>query len=220
MIEKKMTLHDSRLYIIVSPEDAERLSMSLEDMVQEAALGGADIVQLRDKTSSDQDVVGSAQTLRTITRKSGCLFIINDRPLVAKACEADGVHLGQDDAPISEAKRILGPEKIVGRSTHSLEQARQAEEAGADYIGYGPIFRTPTKPDYEPVGLSSMRVIAKEIRIPFFAIGGIDASNIKDITAEGASRIAVVRAAVANRNIREAVRGLKMELEQSATHAS
>lgn len=152
------------------------------------------MLQLRDKTANDRELIGQAKELLTIARQYGALLIVNDRIEVAQAAGADGVHLGQDDRSLAQARAILGPKAIVGRSTHSPEQALAAEREGFDYIGVGPVFATPTKPAYRPAGLRLVRFAAKNIRIPFVAIGGIDASNAGEVVKAGAKTVAVVRA--------------------------
>jgi thiamine-phosphate pyrophosphorylase len=127
-------------------------------------------------------------------RQTGRLFIVNDHLDIAMAAGADGVHLGQADLPLVAVRRVWGPGHLVGRSTHSLEQARAAAAEGADYIGIGPVFATPTKPGRPAVGLELLRPAASELAIPWFAIGGIDSANLAQVLAAGASRVAVVRA--------------------------
>ena len=212
MPTKSDTLKNSRLTVILSPQDASRLGLSLSEIARQAVRGGADVIQLRDKLSDDDSLLEEAQTLGGEVRGLGALFIVNDRPRVARLAGADGVHLGQDDLPHAEARKLLGPDFLIGRSTHSLAQALAAQAEGADYIGYGPVFRTPTKPDYPAVGPQSIAEIARAVVIPFFAIGGIDVLAIESIAKEGARRVAVVRAAVETPNVFESVRRLKREL--------
>jgi thiamine-phosphate pyrophosphorylase len=129
-----------------------------------------------------------------VTRAYGVPLILNDRPYAVKASGADGLHLGQDDGSLAWARSIVGQERIVGRSTHSPEQALEAEKEGFDYIGVGPVFATPTKPSYEPVGLEFVKFAAQRIHTPFVAIGGIDLGNIEQVLKAGAHTVAVVRA--------------------------
>lgn len=209
---KKNSLANSRLYAVLSPEDAAAIGLAPEDAARQAILGGADLIQLRDKRSDDQTLLKLALRVSGAVHELGGLFIVNDRPDIARGSEADGVHLGQDDLAHADARRALGPDFIIGRSTHSLDQALRAEAEGADYIGYGPIYTTPTKPDYGAVGPESIREIADRVSVPFFAIGGIDSLRLGTVARCGARRIAVVRAAFANRNVFESVRRLKKEL--------
>ncbi len=161
-----------------------------EKMVEEAIIGGVEIVQLRAKELSGKELLRVACSLREITFKYKVIFIVNDRPDVALASQADGVHLGQDDLEIAYVRKLMG-NKIIGISTHTLEEARGAQEKGADYIGVGPIFKTVTKPDLMPVGLDLIAKIKKEIKIPFFCIGGIDLDNIKQVIGIGGGRVAI-----------------------------
>jgi thiamine-phosphate pyrophosphorylase len=157
-------------------------------------------VQLRSKILSDASLFQLGKKIRLLTNRMKKLFIVNDRLDLALALEADGVHLGQDDLPLSMARRIAGKELWIGRSTHSLKQAVAAEREGADYIGFGPVFGTPTKPAYSPIGLNDIAQAMKHVGIPVVCIGGIDRSNLKQVVQAGARRIAVVRAVFSSRN--------------------
>ncbi len=200
----------SRLYVIVNPRDPGPLP--LEAVVREAAAGGADIIQLRDKDEPDHEMVLRARALSKIAHDHGALFIVNDRIQVAWDAGADGVHLGQEDPSILEARKILG-ERTVGKSTHSIEQALRAQEEGADYLGLGPIFATPTKPEYAAIGLDIIAQARALIRIPFFVIGGIDHENLGEVLRRGASRVAVVRAVVLEENPRASCERFKNRLQ-------
>ena len=168
--------------------------------MEAAIAGGADVVQLRDKRATDSELAKEAEALLGVTRACGIPLIINDRIAVAKRVGADGVHLGQADGSIEKARKILGPGAIIGRSTHSRAQALQAQKEGFDYIGVGPVFSTPTKPSYPPVGLDLIRFASQNIGIPFVAIGGIDASNVEAVRRAGARAVAVVRAVMGAEN--------------------
>lgn len=151
--------------------------------------GGVDILQLRAKRLAPPDILELARLLRPITAEAGVWFIINDHPALAAAVAADGVHIGQDDGPLDAARTSW----IVGRSTHSLAQARAAREEGADYLGFGPLFATPTKPDYAPIGLEDIaRVHAEVTDRPVFCIGGIKLENLPRIIEAGARRAVIV----------------------------
>lgn len=180
----------------------------MADVVRAAIRGGADVIQLRDKRASDADLVKAARRLLAVTRTAGVPLIVNDRIAVARKSGAEGVHLGQDDASYAEAREALGPRALIGRSTHSPEQALAAEEEGFDYIGVGPVFGTPTKPDYKPVGLEMVGYASRNIHIPFVAIGGIDASNVERVRKAGAKAVAVVRAVMAAPDPESAARRL------------
>lgn len=192
MNSKNEYLKKSRLYVVT---DLKEYTPEFVVKVEQALKGGADIIQLRAKTMSTASLLGIGKKLRALTRKLKKLFIVNDRVDLMLALDADGVHLGQEDLPIDFARRIIGKtDKIIGRSTHSLEQALEAQREGADYIGFGPIFATPTKPAYRPVGLDLIPKVMKRINIPTVFIGGIDRSNVTQVITRGAKCVAVVRA--------------------------
>jgi thiamine-phosphate pyrophosphorylase len=175
-------LDDRRLYLIsaVRPD--------LEDFLEAAVRGGVDVVQIRDKSLSDQALLAALEAAREVTRRLGVPLVVNDRPDLALLVGADLVHVGQDDLPVPAVKR-LG--LSVGLSTHAPDEIDRAE---ADYLGVGPVFATPTKPGRPAVGLELVRYAATHSRVPWFAIGGIDRSNAADVVAAGARRLAVVRA--------------------------
>jgi thiamine-phosphate pyrophosphorylase len=179
--------------------------------VAEAGLrGGVDLLQWRDKTAADGDYYDAARALRALTRRYGKAFVVNDRIHIAMLVRADGVHLGHQDLPVTAARALAGPSIWIGRSTHSLTEAIQAEAEGADYIGVGPVFATPTKPDYKPVGLELVRQVAESpVKIPWVAIGGIDPENLPLVLSAGATRAAVVRAIAAASDPEAAARRLK-----------
>ena len=167
--------------------------------VVQALRGGADLVQLREpRPSSDEDLLAAAQTFRTAAREAGRLFILNDRPDLVRRCDADGVHVGQDDLPVAEARRLAGEEAIVGLSSHSSAQLDEACEASGadrpDYLSVGPVWETPTKEGRPAAGLEYVRYAAAHSTLPWFAIGGIDAGNIGEVLSAGAERVVVVRA--------------------------
>lgn len=206
---KKALLKNFRLYAITDLKSADS---EIVAKIDQALAGGVDIVQLRSKVFSDRELFSLAVKIRKITAKRKKLFIINDRVDLMMLADADGVHLGQDDMPIHAARKIVGKEKIIGISTHSIDQAIGAQKSGADYIGFGPLFETPTKPNYVPVGLSAVREVVRKITIPFVCIGGINETNIDQILKAGATRAAVVRAIFADPNPKEAARKLKQRM--------
>ncbi len=167
--------------------------------IAEASLaGGADVIQLRDKTGSPRDLLPQARAIQALCRAREATFIVNDRVDIALAAGADGAHVGQEDLPAEAARRLLGPRRILGVSTHSLAQAEAAAQAGADYIGFGPMFRTGTKDTgYAPRGLEGLREVHAAIRVPILAIGGIDLGNVADVIRAGAMAPAVISAIVA-----------------------
>ncbi len=177
--------------------------------IERALKGGVDIIQLRSKALSDSALFEWGKKIRTLTNRMKKLFIVNDRIDLALALDADGVHLGQDDLPIEAARRVLRKNQLIGRSTHNLKQAVEAERQGADYIGFGPIFGTPTKPAYPPIGLSQIDQVMKRVRIPVVCIGGIDRSNLAQVVRSGARRVAVVRAIFASQDPYQSAAELK-----------
>ncbi len=180
------------------------------EVIREAIAGGADVIQLRDKGYTANQLLGEALKLRKITREAGVPFIINDRVDVALAVDADGVHLGQDDFPIAWARRLLGKDRIIGISTHNVEEAIQAEKDGADYISIGSVFPTTTKSDARPISaLNLITDIEENVNIPVVAIGGIKTENVAQIGQAGADCIAVISAVVSATNIREAAAKLR-----------
>jgi thiamine-phosphate pyrophosphorylase len=162
-------------------------------IARDACSGGVRILQYRDKSGDVGAMLKTAKEIRNITRDHGTLFIMNDRIDIALLAEADGVHLGQKDLPLAEVRAIVPPGLIIGLSTHSLEQALEAQEQGADYIGIGPVFASPTKADYPPIGLETLRQVARSVSIPLVAIGGITLGNIDQVEMAGARNVAMVR---------------------------
>jgi thiamine-phosphate pyrophosphorylase len=184
----RLRLADARLYVLISGEGC---SASLDWTIEQAAAGGATVFQLREKSMSDRDLTERARNVRRWTRKANALFIVNDRPDVAKLSEADGVHLGQDDLSVREARRILGPGPLIGVSTHTIEQVRGAVLDGADYVGIGPTFPSRTKSFDHVPGLDFIRAATTETSLPAFALGGIGPESVADVVSAGARRIAV-----------------------------
>lgn len=201
-------LASARLYVVTSAAHAPLV----EEVVRAACDGGVAVVQLRRKGDEGLEAFRLAERCRAITADAGVLFVVNDRLDVAMAVDADGVHLGQSDLPLAVARR-LWPGRLCGRSTHSLAQALAAVEEGADYIGVGPVFATPTKPGRPAVGLSLLGEVATaSLGIPWFAIGGIDAANLPDVLRAGAQRVAVVRAVCDAADVAAAARALHGQL--------
>ncbi len=188
--KRMQKLQQSYLYLITSP--SERLLATVEAALQ----GGVTLVQYRDKTADDLTKLTTAQQLCQLCHRYGALFVVNDRPDIAIAVEADGVHLGQKDLPVALARQVMGPQSIVGRSTTNKQEMQRALDEGSDYIGVGPVYETPTKAGKAAVGLEYLRYVAKNCPVPWFAIGGIDMQNFDDVLAAGAQRVAVVRAIV------------------------
>jgi thiamine-phosphate pyrophosphorylase len=210
-ISKKL---DFQLYVITGANYHPGRSMI--DVIEQALIGGADIVQLRDKTASKQDIRENAHKLRQLTRRYGVPLIINDHIDIALEAEADGVHLGQADLSLAEARRMLGPDRIIGISTHSIEQGLAAQAGGADYIGVGPVYPTGTKPGRAAVTTSYVQEAAAQITIPFVAIGGISLSNVDTVIAAGASRVCAVSEIVGADDPAEVCRAFKARLAAAA----
>jgi thiamine-phosphate pyrophosphorylase len=170
-------------------------------MLQARAAGVA-FFQYRNKTTARRTVYEAAFVLARTARSLGALFLVNDHADIAAAVDADGVHLGQDDLPIEQARKILGRDKIIGISTHSREQAHDAERSGADYIGFGPVFSTSTKDAGEAQGIEKLACIRQEVTLPVIAIGGINRTNIREVVRAGADGVAVISAVLSTENIR------------------
>lgn len=184
----RVQLASARLYLLVT---GSACATSLDFLVSEAAAGGVDVFQLREKNLTDSELLTKARRMRSLTRKAGALFIINDRPDIARLAEADGVHLGQEDMSVADARRIVGPNALIGVSTHSADQLRMAIMAGADYVGIGPVYPSRTKQFEELAGLAYVREAMSLTSLPAFALGGITAANVAEAGAAGATRIAV-----------------------------
>lgn len=161
-------------------------------VAQEMLTGGIDILQLRAKQEHREVIRDLALQLAPLCKEAGVPFILNDYPDLVLETGADGVHIGQDDIPVAEARRVAGPHAIVGLSTHSIDQALAAESAGPDYIGFGPLFATPTKPDYTPIGLHDIVEVHRRLSLPIFCIGGVKLENLEEVLAAGAKRVVIV----------------------------
>lgn len=199
-------LGDARLYGIVDtgyvpPADAEVVTHQLLN-------GGVDLIQLRAKGWEQPSILGLGKRLRPLCRQAGVPFIINDFPQLAVELEADGLHLGQDDGSLAEARRLVGDGMVLGRSTHSLNQARQALEEGFDYIGFGPLFPTPTKAGRPGIGMEEIRQVEREVgrQIPVFCIGGIKRDNLAEVIEAGGRRVVIVSDWLKAEDIAAAVR--------------
>ena len=156
--------------------------------------GGVDLIQLRGKNKSIGELVDLAAELHAFMAKTSAPLIVNDHAEIAARVPVDGVHVGQDDDPVEIVRQKVARDILIGKSTHNLEQAYAAEGEGADYIGFGPIFATPTKPDYAPIGLENIRRVHAEVNLPIFCIGGIDIDNLQSVIDAGAKRVVMVSA--------------------------
>ncbi len=205
-MDRRQRLHAARLYFV---GDRAALAGALEGALR----GGVDIVQLRDKHAGDDELIAAAASARELCAAHGALFLVNDRPDLAAAVGADGVHVGQDDAPVSAARAAVGADALVGLSTHSIAQTDAGARSGADYIAVGPVHATPTKLGRPAIGLEPIRLAAAQVSLPWFAIGGIDPATIDAVVAAGARRVVVVRALADASDPEAAARTLRAALE-------
>lgn len=193
----------ARLYLLVTKEFC---AGDAETVIREAIAGGADVIQIREKTLPDRELLQYLKRVRELTRATGTLLIVNDRPDLAVLAEADGVHVGQQELPALDARKIVGPQRLVGVSTRCLEQADEAARNQADYLGVGPVFPSTTKHFSEFAGLDYVGEAARGVALPWFAIGGIDAGNVQSVRDAGATRVAVGRAVTGAADPAEAAR--------------
>jgi thiamine-phosphate pyrophosphorylase len=199
-------LADARLYLVCDARPRAFLDAALR--------GGADVVQLRDKTLDDDGLIAAARAFRAAADAHGALFVLNDRPDLVDACAADGVHVGQDDGTPAAARAIVGPERIVGRSTHAPAQADAADaDPDVDYLAVGPVHATPTKPGRPAAGLDYVEYAARTVRKPWFAIGGLDPATLPAAVEHGARRAVVVRAITEAADVEGAAAALRAALE-------
>ncbi len=207
--DRRALLARARLYLVCDVRP--------DDFLERALRGGVDIVQLRAKHAGDEEIVATGRRYAQLCVAHRALLILNDRPELVTSARADGVHVGQDDVPVSEARELVGAERVVGLSTHSPAQidAAVADGAGLDYIGVGPVHATPTKPGRPAVGLELVRYAARRSPLPFFAIGGIDARTAGAVHDAGATRIAVVRALTGAADPEAAARALRAQLSHA-----
>jgi thiamine-phosphate pyrophosphorylase len=204
--EARARFEAARVYLVT---DGRGGGEALHEFLEEVLEGGVDVVQLREKELEAAPLLDLATVFRNTCDRFGVPFIVNDRADLALAALADGVHLGQDDLPVSTARHILGPDAVIGRSTHDARQLRAALQEDVDYVAVGPVYETPTKPGRSAAGIDLVRLATAEAALPWFAIGGIDAGNIGTIRAAGASRVVVVRAVTGAADAAQAVRALR-----------
>lgn len=190
------------LYLILDQQHTDREIISA---AHEAIEAGVEIIQYREKKLSKKDTLAIAGRLREITRDAGVIFIINDDPAIALAVDADGVHLGQDDISADIARKILGKGKIIGISTHNIEEVSRVKELDIDYIAFGPVFHSNTKLVTFPHGIDGLRNIRASVTIPLIAIGGINQENVSDVIKAGADGAAVISAVLSAKSIKDAV---------------
>ncbi len=192
--QRRARLRAAKLYLVCGvpgdPPDPGRLP----GLLRAAVAGGVEIFQLREKHLPDEELTSVAHAARVLCERIGALLIVNDRPGVALQAGADGVHVGQEDMPADEVRELIGPELLLGLSTHTTAEIDAADPALVDYIGVGPVHATPTKQGRPAVGVALVAYAAANARVPFFAIGGLDAANLPEVTAAGAERAVVLRA--------------------------
>jgi len=217
--ERLIRLQNACLYLVAGREALPEHfydDKTFLSVIEQSIKGGVDIIQLREKNGKESEVLKLAQEIKKLIYNTDILFIINDRLDLALAADADGVHLGQDDLPLDQARKISPTGFLIGLSTHSIEQGKEGINSSADYLGIGPVFQTPTKPNYKVAGLEYVEWANKNsIDKPFFAIGGINETNVDKVINAGASKIAVVRAIMSSENPRQSAEEIKKVISQS-----
>jgi thiamine-phosphate pyrophosphorylase len=207
------------LYLILDP--AVYPERPLHDVLRQSAAAGAKIFQYRNKTASMKEAYAEALVLRQAAAEAGVRLIVNDRCDLALAVDADGVHLGQDDLPYIYARRLMGPDKLIGLSTHNADQVREADQLKPDYIGFGPIFTPGSKEDHDPVvGVEGLRQVRPLTRLPIFAIGGIHVNQVRAIRQAGADGVAVISAVLKATDVQQAVCDLIAQMTEPTSPAS
>ena len=206
-------LLSARLYAIVDLGYVEPARVPF--VTEQLVLGGVDLIQLRAKKSSLAEIAQLGKAMRAIIPADGPVFILNDHPQLVPEIGADGIHVGQDDLSVAEARKQAGGNVMVGKSTHAFDQAIAAEKEGADYIGVGPIYATPTKPDYIPVGPALIGQVRAAVRVPQFCIGGINEATLPQVIAAGARRVVIVSALLQSEDIPGYCRRVRSQLEAS-----
>lgn len=210
MDDRRARLRDARLYLVCDRRPGDR---PLAHVLEAALRGGVDVFQLRDKSAGDDEILAAAAEARALCAAHGALFLVNDRPDLAVAAGADGVHVGQDDVPVDAARAVVGRERLVGLSTHGAGQADAAAALDVDYVAVGPVHATPTKLGRPAIGLDPVRHAAATVARPWFAIGGIDERTVGAVVAAGATRVVVVRAVAEAADPERAARALRAALD-------
>ena len=196
----------------VSRADAKTMAARMTE-------GGVDLLQLRAKSLPEAEIRSLAAEIHEVTRAAGVPLVINDHPRIAGEIGAEGAHIGQDDFSVSEARALAGSGCFIGKSTHSVRQAIEAEREGADYIGFGPLFATPTKPDYIPIGINAIRQVHETVQIPIFCIGGIKLENLDRVLEAGVSRVVIVSGILQAADPAAHCRAVKTKISESAAPA-
>jgi thiamine-phosphate pyrophosphorylase len=207
---RRARLDSARLYLVCGAKQDGR---ELPTLLREAIAGGVDVVQLREKHLPDEELASVAHAARVLCEGLGALLIVNDRPWVAREARAHGIHVGQDDIPAAEVRELVGPEMLIGLSTHSPEQIDAVDAGVVDYVGVGPIHATPTKPGRPAVGVELVRYAASHAPVPFYAIGGLHAGNLAQTLDAGATRVCVLRAIAHAQDPEQAARALRVGLD-------
>jgi thiamine-phosphate pyrophosphorylase len=205
--DRRTRLQRARLYLVCD--------VIAGDFVDRALCGGVDIVQLRAKHRPDEEIIRAGRHYARVCHEHQALLIVNDRPDLVAEIDADGVHIGQDDATVDSARALVGRDRLIGLSTHTPAQVDASNDADVDYIGVGPVHATPTKPGRPAVGLALVRYAARQAQHPFFAIGGVQLANAHDVARAGATRIAVVRALTEVQEPEAIARALRRALDST-----
>jgi thiamine-phosphate diphosphorylase len=198
------------LYLI---SDTSISNLTHREICRKALANGVKVIQIREKSMSKRELFKEAMYIRRLTQRHNAIFIINDYVDIAYLVDADGVHLGQDDLPLRETRRVIGKDRFIGISTHTLKQAIEAEKEGADYIGFGPLFYTDTKEAGQPKGINSLKKVRRHVDIPVVAIGGITMRNFKEVLDAGADAVAMI-SGILKGDIEANIKGFLTELRQ------
>jgi len=205
-------LHRAQLYGILDLGYVDRQAVA--ETTRALCEGGIDLIQLRAKTHSPSEIEAMALVMLPITRNLGVPLIINDHPIVAATVGSEGVHIGQDDLPVETVRQLVGADCWIGKSTHSSAQAFASADEDVDYLGFGPLFATGTKPDYTPIGLQDIATVQTAVSQPVFCIGGVNPARLETILAAGARRVVIVSAFLQAHDIRAEVKAVKTRLAQ------
>lgn len=217
--DRRARLQAARLYLVCGLPGEKPDAGQLPDLLRSAVAGGVEIFQLREKRLADDELTAVANATQALCERIGALFIVNDRPAVAAESGADGIHVGQEDMPVAEVREMVGPDMLLGLSTHTPEEIDAADPELVDYIGVGPVHETPTKEGRPAVGPELVRYAAEHAPVPFFAIGGLNAGNLGEVIDAGATRAVVLRAIAEATDPEAAARELRDALDQASTHS-